>query len=345
MEVLVLFIARYLIAELFGVNEYLIILLAFLVVISNFHISKFDFFKISSEHTLYFIGLSLLLVVALFNQDVDSIGNILTLYMLPFIPIKSIKYSKFIIPFVIFISITYCILIINNFSIYQNRSFNYLLIGRGLLVSQVLILFSEKDTFRFLKIPISLILLVGLSIMHGRLNAILSFLLILIYLLKQYKNSWIFIVTSFSFFSIIVSYLSNIKTGTIKRLLNDQASITNRGDLVITAFSELQNIKTLIFGGGLNFSKDLAYRLYGYPYLHNLPLELLLDYGFFSLPILFIWISKLISSGKNIWYNKDIILPILLFIESFQFLKSFEFNQSISLFLIITLITNKKNEL
>ena len=96
MEVLVLFIARYLIAELFGVNEYLIILLAFLVVISNFHISKFDFFKISSEHTLYFIGLSLLLIVALFNQDVDSIGNILTLYMLPFIPIKSIKYSKFI---------------------------------------------------------------------------------------------------------------------------------------------------------------------------------------------------------------------------------------------------------
>ncbi|MDA9003736.1 hypothetical protein N9J06_01380, partial [Flavobacteriales bacterium] len=90
---------------------------------------------------------------------------------------------------------------------------------------------------------------------------------------------------------------------------------------------------------------QIAFNTFGYPYLHNLPLELLLDYGLFSVPFLLLWGLMLVRSGKIIFFKKEIILSVLLFVETFQFLKSFEFTQSISLFLVITLLINEKHEL
>ena len=191
MDILILFIARFLLSELFGVSAIVVILLTFIILVFNIYFYRTEFLKISREYTYYFIAISLLMIISLFNQDISSIANILILYTLPFIPIKSNKYLKFITPFVLISAVTYSILIISNHSIYDNRNYNYLIIGKGLLLCQTLVLFNKEYNSKFLKLFISLILLVALAIMHGRLNAVLSIILILIYLLKNFKYSWV----------------------------------------------------------------------------------------------------------------------------------------------------------
>jgi hypothetical protein len=345
MEILLLFLARFLLSELYGVNPQVILLIAFLLLIFNFVKSPVDFLKITNRHKKYFIAISLLLIISLYNVDIYSILNIFILLTLPFIKYKSSNYSKYIVFFVIISTIIYCFIILTNFSVYINRSHNYLLLGRGILVCQAFLLFANYQKLKYLKLPISVLFLVGLAIMHGRLNAIVSLLLIILFLLKNFKYSWIFLSLTGLISTILINFISNLNIGTVKRLLEDQDSITDRIGLVQSASSELQNIETLFFGGGLNFSQNIAFKTLGYPYIHNLPLELLLDYGLFSLPILFIWGLMLVRSTKIIFLRKEILLSVLLFVETFQFFKSFEFDQSISLFLIITLLINEKNEL
>jgi len=345
MDILLLFLARFLLSELYGVNPQIILLIAFLLLIYNFITSPIEFLRITNDHKKYFIAISLLLIISLFNIDIYSILNILILLILPFIKYKSYNYSKYISFFVLISTIIYCILIITNFSIYMNRSHNYLLLGRGVLVCQAIFLFTNFQRLKYFKLPISLLFLVGLSIMHGRLNAIVSLLLIILYLLKNFKYSWILLLSTGFISTLLISFISTLNIGTVKRLLNDQDSISDRVGLVQTASTELQNIQTLFFGGGIDFSQTIAFETLGYPYIHNLPLELLLDYGLFAVPILLIWILMLVRSSKIILLKKEILLPVLLFVETLQFFKSFEFDQSISLFLIITLLINQKNEL
>ena len=103
--------------------------------------------------------------------------------------------------------------------------------------------FLNNSPSSLLKIPFSLITLMGLSIMHGRLNAILSLILILIYFLKRYR-SFVIIIPLIALFSVqIISKISSLNIGTVKRLLNDQSSIDNRIQLASHSIIELQNTK------------------------------------------------------------------------------------------------------
>lgn len=349
MEILLLFLARFLLGELYGFPPSIIFLIILLIIIHNSLSNPIHFLRISNSFRAYYIAISLLLLISLFNKDLDSILNILILFTLPFISFKSQKYFKYITYFVIISSIIYSISIFIDFNIYVNRSHNYLLLGRGILTCQVFLLFTNNFKFKYhklLKLLVSFLFLSSLAIMHGRLNAIVSLLLIFLFFLKNYKYSWLFLSLIGVFAtSIIVNFISTLNIGTIKRLINDQDSISERTGLYHSAFDELLNVQNLFFGGGLDFSNEIAMNTVGYPYLHNLPLELLLDFGLFSVPFLLIWGFMLFRSSKIIFFRKEILLPVLLFVETFQFLKSFEFNQSISLFLIITLLINEKNEL
>lgn len=348
MEILLLFLARFLLSELFGFQPSIIFLIILLMISHNFLSNPIRSLKISDSFKGYYIAISLLLLISTINTDINSILNILILFTLPFINYKSPKYFKYITYFVIISSIIYSINIITDINVYLNRSYNYLLLGRGILTCQVFLLFTNDFKFKhhkLFKLLLSLLFLSTLAIMHGRLNAIMSLLLIILFLLKNFKYSWIFLSLSLFISSIIVNYISTLNLGTVKRLINDQDSISERTGLYQSAFDELLSVKNLFFGGGLDFSNEIAMNAIGYPYLHNLPLELLLDFGLFSVPFLLIWGFMLFRSSKIIFFRKEILLPVLLFVETFQFLKSFEFDQSISLFLIITLLINEKNEL
>jgi len=344
MDILFIYLSRFLLSELYGVNPQIILLIIFSLLFYNFVINPINFLKIANNHIQYFFAISLLLVISLFNIDIDSILNILILFTLPFIKWKSYKYSKFFTYFILMSTIIYCIIILKDFSVYANRSHNYLLLGRGILVSQAIILFTNFQESKYYKLAISLLFLIALSIMHGRLNAIVSILLVILYLIKNFKYSWILLVSMVFSLSLLLNLISTLNIGTIKRLLNDQQSISDRIGLVQTGLEELQDITTLLFGGGKDYSNTIAFEKINYPYFHNLPIELLLDFGIFAIPILIIWSLMLIKSGKIIFLEKEILLPVLLIVESFQFFKSFEFNQSASLFLIITLFNNKEYE-
>ena len=348
MEIVLLFLARFLLGELYGFPPSIIYLIILLIIIHNSLSNPIHFLRISNSFRAYYIAISLLLLISLFNIDLDSILNILLLFTLPFISFKSQKYFKYITYFVIISSIIYSISIITDLNIYINRSHNYLLLGRGILTSQVFLLFTNNFKFRYhklVKLLVSFLFLSSLAIMHGRLNAIVALLLIFLFFLKNFKYSLIFLSLGGFTTSFIVNFISTLNIGTVKRLINDQNSISDRIGLYQNSFNELISAKNLFFGGGLDFSNEIALNTIGYPYLHNLPLELLLDFGLCSVPFLLIWGFMLVRSGKIMFLKKDILLPVLLFVETFQFLKSFEFNQSISLFLIITLLINEKNEL
>ena len=319
MEILLLFLARFLLSEIYGFEPIIILIIILSIILYKFLSNPIRFLKISNSFRAYYIAILLLLLISLINMDLDSILNILTLFTLPFINYKSHKNFKYITYFVIISSIIYSIGIITDLNVYINRSFNYLLLGRGILVCQVFLLFNGNVKYKYHNLIGSLLFLSALAIMHGRLNAIMSLVLIILFLLKNFKYSWIFLSLSVFVTSIIVNFIFTLNIGSVKRLINDQDSISDRTVLYQNAFYELLNSKDLFFGGGLDYSNQIAFNTFGYPYLHNLPLELLLDYGLFSVPFLLLWGLMLVRSGKIIFFKKKLYYLFYYLLKLFNF--------------------------
>ena len=180
----------------------------------------------------------------------------------------------------------------------------------------------------------------------ARTNALLCFVIFL-YGLRFRKSV---IPTNLLYFIIYVGLITGviyfgeniIELKAVSRIFSDAMSSQMRFDLWSSVF-ENRTTFSLMFGEGVGKSATLS-NAFGMPYMHNIFLELMYEFGFFSIGFIYFLIRGLIKATYHLYSKTNefkVFISLLLIIETIQFSKSFDGTQLWSLIVIYSIFWKK----
>lgn len=226
-------------------------------------------------------------------------------------------------------------------SIYMNRSINYLLLTRLHLFALVLLSVNVRNR-PIANVIISAIILLSLFLTHARTNAFLGLGIFLFGIIRsiEIRKDWfkLFFVLAGLSYLIYENLFRLYELKAIERIVTDSTSGAMRYNLWRVALSEIDLVSFLV-GNGAGASSELAH-LFGMPYLHNIFLEWIYDFGIFGALLCIFFLVTIIKSLIAIWSANrlKVIIAMMFLVELIQFLKSFDGLQLWSLIILTSLV-------
>lgn len=290
---------------------------------------------------VYFIFILFSIVLLSIESWIVSIHYFGYLVIFLMLKVHRLEMNIWIFRFFILFVLWYSGSMILDRSIYINRSINYLLLTRLHLFALVLLSVNVRKR-PIANVVISAIILLSLFLTHARTNAFLGLGIFLFGIIRsiEIRKDWFklfFVLAGLSYLMIEnLSRLYELKA--IERIVTDSTSGAMRYNLWRVALSDIDLVSFLV-GNGAGASSKLA-QLYGMPYLHNIFLEWIYDFGIFGALLCIFFLVTMIKSLITIWFANrlKVIIAMMFLVELIQFLKSFDGLQLWSLIILTSLV-------
>jgi len=291
---------------------------------------------------IFFVCSTLLVVIlALPNFEVSLhyLGYLLAYLLVKIVTIDLNHWSlRMFVLSVLFYSLSMLI----NSSVYLERSINYLLLTKLHLFALVLLstYSKEKLSVRFI---FALVILASLFMTHARTNAFLGLFVVVFgffrWINRRYSFRMVFLAGLIlaSVIAVISPYIADLKV--IERIYTDSLSGAMRYKLWHQAIENM-NMGSLITGHGAGASMRLS-NLFGMPYIHNIFLEWVYDFGVIGLALCIFFTATILKALIDIFKGKSpwrVLIATIFLLEMIQFLKSFDGLQIWSLVIITSVL-------